>query len=64
VAPQEVIVAAKVHPSPGQTGDQLAGAMDDLDRALRDGFPEVAEVFIDVTSRSPGAEAPVRSRHE
>ena len=52
VAPQEVIVAAKVRPSPGQSGEQLARAMDDLDRALRDGFPEVAEVVIDVTSRS------------
>jgi cation diffusion facilitator family transporter len=52
-APQEAIVAAKVHPSPGQTGEQLARGMDDLDRALREALPEVAEVFIDVTSRSP-----------
>jgi cation diffusion facilitator family transporter len=53
VAPQEAIVAAKVHPSPGQSGEQLALAMDDLDRALREKLPEVAEVFIDVTSHSP-----------
>jgi divalent metal cation (Fe/Co/Zn/Cd) transporter len=53
VAPQEAIVAAKVHPSPGQTGEQLPLAMDDLDRALREELPEVAEVFIDVTSHSP-----------
>jgi cation diffusion facilitator family transporter len=53
VAPQEAIVAAKIHPSPGQTGEQLARAMDDLDRALRERLPEVADVFIDVTSRSP-----------
>jgi cation diffusion facilitator family transporter len=53
VAPQEVIVAAKVHPRPGQTAEQLARGMDDLDRALREGLPEVADVFIDVTSSSP-----------
>jgi cation diffusion facilitator family transporter len=52
-APQEAIIAAKVHPRPGQTGEQLAQGMDDLDRALRERLPEVAEVFIDVTSRSP-----------
>jgi cation diffusion facilitator family transporter len=52
VAPQEAIIAAKVHPRPGQTGEELALGMDDLDRALREALPEVAEVFIDVTSRS------------
>jgi cation diffusion facilitator family transporter len=51
VAPQEAIIAAKVHPTSGQTGEQLALAMDELDGALRERLPEVAEVFIDVTSR-------------
>jgi cation diffusion facilitator family transporter len=51
VAPQEAIIAAKVHPTSGQTGEQLALAMDELDGALRERLPEVAEAFIDVTSR-------------
>jgi divalent metal cation (Fe/Co/Zn/Cd) transporter len=49
-APQEVIVAAKVHPAPGQTADQLASALDSIDHVLREELPEVAEVFIDLTS--------------
>lgn len=49
-APQEVIVAAKVHPAPGKTADELAEALDDIDHALRQELPEVAEVFIDLTS--------------
>jgi cation diffusion facilitator family transporter len=49
-APLEVIVAAKVHPAPGQTADELATALDDIDHALRQELPEVAEVFIDLTS--------------
>jgi cation diffusion facilitator family transporter len=49
-APQEVIVAAKVHPAPGQTADQLASALDSIDHVLRQELPEVAEVFIDLTS--------------
>ena len=53
-APQEVIVAAKVHPAPGRTADELAGALDDIDRALRRELPEIAEVFIDLTSYRAG----------
>jgi len=49
-APQEVIVAAKVHPAPGKTADELAEALDDIDHSLRQELPEVAEVFIDLTS--------------
>jgi hypothetical protein len=49
-APQEVIVAAKVHPAPGKTADELAIALDDIDHTLRQQLPEVAEVFIDLTS--------------
>jgi cation diffusion facilitator family transporter len=49
-APQEVIVAAKVHPAPGKTADELASALDAIDRTLRLELPEVAEVFIDLTS--------------
>ena len=53
-APQEVIVAAKVHPAPGRTADELADALDDIDGALRQQLPEVAEVFIDLTSHRAG----------
>jgi cation diffusion facilitator family transporter len=49
-APQEVIVGAKVHPAPGKTADELAEALDDIDHSLRQELPEVAEVFIDLTS--------------
>jgi cation diffusion facilitator family transporter len=53
VAPQEVIIAAKAHPKPGQTAERLAQALDDVDRAVREELPEVAEVFIDITSHVP-----------
>jgi len=49
-APQEVIVAAKVHPARGKTADELASALDDIDHTLRQELPEIAEVFIDLTS--------------
>jgi cation diffusion facilitator family transporter len=47
--PEEVIVVAKVRPAPGLAAEQLASSMDELDRAIRAGFPIVADVFIDVT---------------
>jgi cation diffusion facilitator family transporter len=57
-APQEVIVAAKVHPAPGKTAEELASALDDIDHTLRRELPEVAEVFIDLTShRASSGEA-------
>jgi divalent metal cation (Fe/Co/Zn/Cd) transporter len=49
-APQEVIIAAKVHPASGQTGDELADVLDGLDERLNTELPEVGEVFIDVTA--------------
>jgi hypothetical protein len=49
-----VTVAAKVHPAPGRTADELAGALDDIDRALRRELPEIAEVFIDLSSHRAG----------
>jgi cation diffusion facilitator family transporter len=48
--PEEVIVAAKVRPSPALTTEELGRAMDNLDHALRDASPFVADVYIDVTS--------------
>jgi cation diffusion facilitator family transporter len=47
--PEEVIVAAKVHPSKGTTVEELARAMDDLDHKLRTASPFVADVYLDVT---------------
>jgi cation diffusion facilitator family transporter len=54
-APLEVIVAAKVHPAPGRTADDLAAALDGIDRSLRQELPEVAEVFIDLTAHRAGS---------
>ena len=48
--PEEVVVAAKVRPSPTLKIEQLTRAMDDLDRRIRLALPLVADVFIDVTS--------------
>ena len=48
--PEEVIVAAKVRPSPALTTEELSRAMDNLDHALREASPFVADVYIDVTS--------------
>ena len=50
IGPEEVIVSAKVRPSPQLTVEQLGRAMDDLDHALREASPFVADVFIDVTA--------------
>lgn len=52
LAPQEVILAAKVHPSEDLTVEQLAREMDEVDARLRAALPEVGEVFIDVTERA------------
>lgn len=53
-APEEVLVVAKVYPSPELSIDELAAAMDDLDRTIRERFPTVADVYIDVTTRRAG----------
>jgi cation diffusion facilitator family transporter len=50
IGPEEVIVSAKVRPVSRLTVEELGRAMDDLDQALRDTSPYVADVFIDVTS--------------
>jgi len=50
IGPEEVIVAAKVRPTPRLTAKQLAKAMDDIDHAIRKASPFVADVYIDVTS--------------
>jgi cation diffusion facilitator family transporter len=52
--PEEVIVAAKVHPSASLNAGRLSQAMDDLDRRIRLALPFVADVFIDVTAHRAG----------
>jgi cation diffusion facilitator family transporter len=47
--PEEVIVVAKVRPSPKLDVGQLTRAMDDLDRRVREALPYVADVFVDIT---------------
>jgi cation diffusion facilitator family transporter len=59
VGAQEAILAAKVHPTPGQSGDDVARLLDDLDNRLRAELPEIGEVFIDVTThRRPREDQP------
>ena len=48
--PEEVIVAAKVHPSAHMNIEKLMRAMDDLDHKIRLALPFVADVFIDITA--------------
>ena len=48
--PEEVIVAAKIRPSPQLNAAELSSAMDRVDQALHDASPFVADVYIDVTS--------------
>jgi len=52
--PEEVVVAAKVHPSARFTAEEVAQAMDDVDAALRAASPLVADVFLDLTSHRGG----------
>jgi cation diffusion facilitator family transporter len=49
IGPEEVIVAAKVHPAEGASIEDLAHAMDDLDQQLRAASEFVADVYLDVT---------------
>jgi len=52
VAPQEALLAAKVHPVADMDADELAEAMDEIDSRLRAELPEIGEVFIDVTAHT------------
>lgn len=51
LGPEEVIVAAKVHPSARLTAEELGHAMDELDHKIRLALPFVAEVYLDVTAQ-------------
>ncbi len=48
--PEEVIVVAKIRPSPALSIEQLTRAMDDLDGRIRSALPLVADIFLDVTA--------------
>jgi cation diffusion facilitator family transporter len=50
IAPQEVLLAAHVHPADGLDADQLAVGLDELDVLLRRKLPEIGEIVIDVTA--------------
>jgi cation diffusion facilitator family transporter len=49
-APYEAILTARVHPTAGCSGEQLAQLLDELDQRLRRELPEIGEVFIDITA--------------
>jgi cation diffusion facilitator family transporter len=51
IGPEEVVVTAKVHPSPKLDIHELTRAMDELDQTIRKALPTVADVFIDITAR-------------
>jgi cation diffusion facilitator family transporter len=48
--PEEVVVTAKVHPSPEMNIEELTRAMDELDQTIRKALPVIADVFIDITA--------------
>ncbi|MCU1245089.1 MAG: cation diffusion facilitator family transporter [Acidobacteria bacterium] len=51
IGPEEVVVTAKVHPSPKMDIEALTRAMDELDQTIRKALPTIADVFIDITAR-------------
>lgn len=52
VGPEDAIVSAKIHPARDFTVPQLAGAMDEIDAAMRSAIPEVADVYLDISAYS------------
>lgn len=50
IGPEEAIVTAKVHPAPHLTIEELSQAMDQIDGAMRSTIPEVADVYLDVST--------------
>ena len=60
--PEEVVVAAKIHPSARMNVEQLSRAMDDLDHKIRRLLPFVADVFIDLTAKRAEDDSRARVR--
>ena len=52
IGPEEVVVVAKIRPR-DETIKDLAAAMDELDRKIREHLPIIADVFVDVTATRP-----------
>ena len=52
IGPEDAVVTAKVHPAGHLTVEQLAQAMDEIDAAMRAAIPEVADVYLDISSYS------------
>jgi cation diffusion facilitator family transporter len=48
--PEQVIVGAKVRPVSALTIAELTRAMDDVDHRMRASFPQVADVYVDLTA--------------
>jgi cation diffusion facilitator family transporter len=57
LAPDQVLVAARVDLASGFSPEELEMAADEVERRIRDGFPEVRHVFLDPT---PGTAGPDR----
>ena len=55
IAPEEVIVTAKLRPSDGMRTDDLTRAMDELDAKLRAQSQLVADVYLDLTTHHRGS---------
>lgn len=51
IGPREAVVAAKIRPRTDLDALTLTRAIDDLDAALRDASPFVADVYLDITTR-------------
>lgn len=50
IGPEEAIVTAKVHPARHQTIEELSRAMDQTDADMRAAVPEVADVYLDIST--------------
>jgi len=59
LAPDQVLVAARVDLASDCTPDEVERAADEVDRRIREGFPEVRHVFLDPT---PGPHDPRPAR--
>src|SRR5207245_4157066 len=58
IGPEEAVVVAKIRPSTSMSAKSLTLAMDDLDHALRDASPLVADVYLDLTTHHGAAAEP------
>jgi divalent metal cation (Fe/Co/Zn/Cd) transporter len=57
LAPDRLLVAARIDLADGLSADEIERASSDLDRELRERIPSVWQVFLDATPRSEVARA-------